>query len=179
MMAKAICPFNKRSCGNNTAFNFDSVGQKQSINITLNKGEACTFQLEAQCGLPSFKPNDTTGFDIETIDYDEDDLDSTGVKTQEILQASANSTNITEQQRGNRKDFGSDKRPPKPPKTAPIQRSDKKGNGTKDGNKTEEGGQKKKGPEAKRFNPDEQKDKSQKFKNGVRNGNEAICKRRF
>jgi len=80
MMAKAICPFNRRSCGNNTAFSFDSVGQKQSINITLNKGEACTFQVEAQCGLPAFKPNDTTGFDIETIDYDEDDLDSTGIQ---------------------------------------------------------------------------------------------------
>lgn len=65
---------------------------------------------------------------------------------------------------------------------APIQRSDKpekKGNGSKDGNKTEDGGQKKKGPEAKRFNPDEQKDKAHKFKNGVRNGNEGICKRRF
>ena len=28
MMAKSMCPFNKRSCGNNTAFNFDSLGQK-------------------------------------------------------------------------------------------------------------------------------------------------------
>ena len=80
MMAKAICPFNRRSCGNNTAFNFDSVGQKQNINVTLNKGETCTFQIEAQCGLPAFKPNDTTGFDIETIDYDEDDLDSAGIQ---------------------------------------------------------------------------------------------------
>lgn len=79
MMAKALCPFNKRKCGNNTGFSFDSVGQKQNINITLNKGETCTFQVEAQCGLPSFKPNDTTGFDIETIDYDEDDLDSAGI----------------------------------------------------------------------------------------------------
>jgi hypothetical protein len=56
------------------------VGQKQNISITLNKGEACTFQVEAQCGLPAFKPNDTTGFDIETIDYDEDDLDSAGIQ---------------------------------------------------------------------------------------------------
>jgi hypothetical protein len=80
MMAKAMCPFNKRGCGNNAAFSFDSVGQKQNINITLNKGETCTFQVEAQCGLPAFKPNDTTGFDIETIDYDEDDLDSAGIQ---------------------------------------------------------------------------------------------------
>ena len=27
MMAKAMCPFDKGRCGNNTAFNFDSVGQ--------------------------------------------------------------------------------------------------------------------------------------------------------
>ena len=26
MMAKALCPFNKGACGQNTAFNFDSVG---------------------------------------------------------------------------------------------------------------------------------------------------------
>jgi hypothetical protein len=37
-------------------------------------GETCTFYVEADCGLPAFKPNDTTGFDIDVIDYDEDDL---------------------------------------------------------------------------------------------------------
>ena len=78
MMAKAMCPFNKGRCGQNTAFNFDSVGQTTQVNITLPQGETCTFQVEAECGLPAFKPNDTTGFDIEVIDYDEDDLASVG-----------------------------------------------------------------------------------------------------
>jgi hypothetical protein len=36
--------------------------------------------VEADCGIPAFKPNDTTGFEIETIDYDEDDLDSLGIR---------------------------------------------------------------------------------------------------
>ena len=83
MLAKSICPFRKASCGNNTAFDFDAVGQKQDINITLNKGETCTYQIEADCGLPAFKPNDTAGFDIETIDYDDEDIDSTGIKAAE------------------------------------------------------------------------------------------------
>lgn len=73
-MAKALCPFRKSNCGNNTAFNFTDVGQSQTIDVTLPQGETCTYQIEAQCGLPSFKPNDTTGFDIEVIDYDDEDM---------------------------------------------------------------------------------------------------------
>ena len=43
MMAKALCPFNRNSCGGNTAYNFDSVGQNTKINISLPQGETCTF----------------------------------------------------------------------------------------------------------------------------------------
>jgi hypothetical protein len=50
------------------------VGQQQNINITLPQGETCSFQVTADCGLPAFKPNDTTGFEIESVDYDDDDL---------------------------------------------------------------------------------------------------------
>jgi hypothetical protein len=63
---------------------------------------------------------------------------------------------------------GQDKKGPAPPL-----------NGTKNGNKTENEPPKKKGPESKRFNPDERKGQPQKFKDGVRNGNETICKKRF
>jgi hypothetical protein len=94
-LAKALCPFRNSSCGNNTAFGFDSVGQKQSINISLAQGETCTFQIQADCGLPAFKPNDTTGFDIETVDYDEDDLSTTTAnitKTQQMPPPNNNST---------------------------------------------------------------------------------------
>jgi hypothetical protein len=45
MLAKALCPFRKNACGNNTAFGFDTTGDKQSINIALAEGETCTFQV--------------------------------------------------------------------------------------------------------------------------------------
>ena len=42
-LSKAMCPFKKSNCGNSAAFSFDSVGQKQSINISLPQGEACSY----------------------------------------------------------------------------------------------------------------------------------------
>ncbi len=95
MLAKSLCPFRKNSCGNNTAFGFDSQGQQQSVNISLAQGETCTFQIQADCGLPTFKPNDTTGFDIETIDYDADDLVTTPTNTSKAQQIPPNNTNAT------------------------------------------------------------------------------------
>lgn len=101
-LAKAMCPFKKDRCGNSSAFAFDQVGQQQNINITLPQGETCSFQVEASCGLPSFKPNDTTGFEIETIDYDDDDL----------------SAPSTLRMLDEKREFGSDKKGPnKPNKT--------------------------------------------------------------
>ncbi len=44
------------------------------MNINLAIGDTCTFKVQAKCGLPAFKPNDTTGFDIVVLDYDEADL---------------------------------------------------------------------------------------------------------
>ena len=76
-LAKAMCPFSKPNCGKSSSFVFDEVNQVQDITISLPQGDTCAFLITAKCGLPSFKPNDTTGFDIETIDYDEDDLAST------------------------------------------------------------------------------------------------------
>lgn len=68
------------------------------------------------------------------------------------------------------------------PKRSDKPNQDKKGpgpNATNQGNKTEDGPQRKKGPEASRFNPDDKKGQPQKFKGGMRNGNETICKKRF
>lgn len=69
-----MCPFRNSNCGNHSAFLFSQAGEQQTINISLPQGETCTFQIQADCGLPAFKPNDTTGFEIETLDYDDDDL---------------------------------------------------------------------------------------------------------
>ena len=75
MLAKALCPFKKASCGtNSTVIDFAKTGEQQNINITLEIGETCHFEVRAECGLPMFKPNDTAGFDIESVEYDEDDL---------------------------------------------------------------------------------------------------------
>ena len=38
-LALALCPSEKKSCGNSTAFGFDAIGEKQSINIALVQGE--------------------------------------------------------------------------------------------------------------------------------------------
>jgi len=45
--------------------------------------------ITADCGLPAFEPNDTTGFEIETIDYDEDDLDASDANTLRMLNEAA------------------------------------------------------------------------------------------
>jgi hypothetical protein len=37
--------------------------------------------VKADCGLPAYRPNHTNGFEIESIDYDEDDLDYAGIKS--------------------------------------------------------------------------------------------------
>jgi hypothetical protein len=73
-LAKGMCPFKGSNCGGNQAFNFDQVGQSQTLSISLPVGEACTFQITAGCGLPQFKPSDTTGFQIDVLDYDDDDI---------------------------------------------------------------------------------------------------------
>lgn len=83
-----MCPFNKTSCGGNNTIDFqgDSVGEKKVINITLPTGETCQFKVKAKCGLPAFEPlNETTGFDIQIVDYDEDDLDT--ANSARLLQA--------------------------------------------------------------------------------------------
>ena len=135
-----MCPFNRTRCGSSNAFSFDNLNQSQSINITLAGGETCTYLIEAKCGIPAFTPNDTAGFDIETVDYDDDDLNPAG---------SSNSTTTTtnsttgkrflqrkdddekkddkrEDKKDERKNFTSDKKPPQPKRNVTIQRVDKK-----------------------------------------------------
>ena len=68
----------------------------------------------ADCGLPSFKPNATEGFDIETIDYDEDDLAeaSKGLRDLRLLDEARNTTNSSaikreEKKEEKKREFGS------------------------------------------------------------------------
>jgi hypothetical protein len=64
-LAKAMCPFKNNSCGSHSALNLTKVGDKLNLSISLKEGETCTFKVTAACGLPTFLPNDTTGFHIE------------------------------------------------------------------------------------------------------------------
>ena len=175
MMAKAMCPFKKNNCGNSTGFNFTDIGQQQNINVTLPQGETCTYQIQAQCGLPSFKPNDTTGFDIEVIDYDDDDLDVPAV-----ISAKEEDRDDDEGKKKERREFGSDQRAPKPPKGIKVERGDRDEkkpprNGTKPDEKE---GEKKRGPQARRYDPGQGPE--QKFKGGKKsNATEPRCKRRY
>jgi molybdopterin biosynthesis enzyme len=75
-LAKGFCPFIGARCGNISSFNFQNVSESTSVNISLAAGETCTYNIETECGLPSFKPSDTNGFEIENVDYDDNDLQS-------------------------------------------------------------------------------------------------------
>lgn len=87
-MALGMCPFERKKCGNLTAngtLTLASVGQNQVLNISLGLGETCTFKIQAKCGLPAFEPlSNVTGFDIQVIDYDDDDIETVAapIKTQ-------------------------------------------------------------------------------------------------
>jgi hypothetical protein len=73
-LAKGFCPFQGSKCGNIQSFDFADVGEKTNINITLAAGETCTYKVRSFKGFPAFKPSDTTGFEIENVDYDDDDI---------------------------------------------------------------------------------------------------------
>jgi hypothetical protein len=153
-LALNMCPFDKSKCGANNTIDFsgNNTGESKTVNITLLPGETCTYKVQAKCGLPAFQPlNDTTGFDIQTVDYDEDDMNSTN--SARILQAA----NTTTQQK--KKDLKNKEAKPVRMETA----------------KPEKG---QKGPIEKTYNPDE--GTQRKFKGGAKlNDTEPLCKNRY
>ena len=169
-----MCPFKRDHCGNSTAFVFDSVGQQQNISISLPQGETCSFQITADCGLPSFKPNDTTGFEIETIDYDDDDLveaNSTNTlrrlddneddddddnekgsgKRPKTSKKNERDESQEKHEDNERHEYGSDRKGPKPPKQMKVKEErEMKNDGPKNHEKN-----KTKGALKSRYNPEE------------------------
>jgi hypothetical protein len=83
ILAKAMCPFRKASCGNNSAFGFDNTGESQSITINLTEGETCTYMVQTMCGVPSVEVAESSanfsavGMLMEMVDFDQDDLNMT------------------------------------------------------------------------------------------------------
>jgi hypothetical protein len=96
MTAKGLCPFRSNSCGAKALYKYTSYGANfmDKVNITLLPGETCSLQIATDCGLPMFQPSNTTGFDIEMIDYS--DIDGTARRRfLQSLPAKTNTTNTT------------------------------------------------------------------------------------
>ena len=104
VLAKGFCPFPRSKCGSNQDFDFGEVGEKTDINITVSAGETCTYRIKAECGLPSFKPSTTDGFEIDNVDYDDDDLDETS--TLRMLQGKGNNSWTSNRTKEERKSAG-------------------------------------------------------------------------
>jgi hypothetical protein len=51
----------------------NNTGDNVDIDINLPPGGSCMFEMRAQCGLPSFKPNNTDGLDIQYLQFDDED----------------------------------------------------------------------------------------------------------
>ena len=73
-MAKYACPFVKQNCGDKNTIDLNNTGETQNIQLNINPGQTCFYQINANCGFPAFKLNDTTGLDVEVIDYTDKDL---------------------------------------------------------------------------------------------------------
>jgi hypothetical protein len=73
-MATFVCPYVKSYCGGRSGtINFDKLGDNVTFTVSLPPGETCLYKIMSKCGLPAFTPNQTNGFDFQSIDYDDDD----------------------------------------------------------------------------------------------------------
>jgi hypothetical protein len=75
-LAKSICPFKQTACGPKNFYEYVFYGAFSKDNVTINlaPGETCSYMMKTKCGVPSYKPSRTDGFDIESIDYATDEL---------------------------------------------------------------------------------------------------------
>jgi hypothetical protein len=76
MLAKNICPYQSSKCGGKgQAFRFNTWGDstKNALSLALSNGDTCSLIINTQCGVPAFTVGDTTGFQIESIDYNDDE----------------------------------------------------------------------------------------------------------
>ena len=152
-LAKFACPFVNTSCGPNNTYEFTEAGASLSINITLEPGQTCFYDIKTKCGAPVFRLNDTTGLDIEYIDYD-DKLD---IPQAEVIVVNETST---------------------VDKTTLKTKTPKKGMPSRDMKfKKDNGSETVKGPRAGRYNPHSADGtKPRKFKGGQKDyDNETEC----
>jgi len=74
MLAKNLCPFNKANCGPSSNISFAVWNMQDRMKIELEPGDTCSYFINAECGVPGYKPDTTLGFDIESIDYTDADI---------------------------------------------------------------------------------------------------------
>ena len=117
-LAKGFCPFQGSKCGNIQSFDFAEVGEKTKINITLAAGETCTYKVRSFKGFPTYKPFETIGFEIENVDYDDDDINN----SRRMLDGAKMGSNKTQEQR--KKDgFKAESEAPRPNRSVIISRN--------------------------------------------------------
>ena len=67
------CPFKRSSCGPNHKINFYQTNDDGAIHVKeLEKGEACSYNVESVCGAPSFKVDNSTGVEVYFTEWQQD-----------------------------------------------------------------------------------------------------------
>ena len=52
---------------------YGALSSRDNATITLNTGETCPIMVRTTCGIPTYIPSNTVGFDIESVDYNSDE----------------------------------------------------------------------------------------------------------
>ena len=55
MLAMRMCPVKQSKCGEKNALVFNKAGEAASMNMTLNPGDVCVYNLRAKCGIPTLE----------------------------------------------------------------------------------------------------------------------------
>jgi len=75
-LAKTLCPWRQTACGPKQNYDYLFYGSlsKDNVTLSLGPGETCSYALKTTCGVPTYKPYTTAGFDIESVDYASDEV---------------------------------------------------------------------------------------------------------
>lgn len=87
-----ICPFSVDNCGPAKNITFSSWDMNANLSLSLFPGETCNYFVTTECGMPSYKPANTKGFEIYSIDYTDDNLPASN--TRRALQSEESESEI-------------------------------------------------------------------------------------
>jgi hypothetical protein len=71
-----ICPYSVDNCGPSKNITFGTWDMQANISVSLSPGETCNYFVTTECGVPAYTPGNIKGFEIYSIDYMEDNLNS-------------------------------------------------------------------------------------------------------